>query len=133
HAAICAGLVRSCHDLSEGGLAVALAEMAVAGGLGIHAALADIPQAGNLIDECALLFSESPTRFLLEVRPQDSGELERLLAKIPFGRIGHVGSAEAGGDGASPRVIVQGRGKNRVVDASVSGLRRAWQRPLQTL
>ena len=35
HAAIDAGLVRSCHDLSEGGLAAALAEMAFAGGLGI--------------------------------------------------------------------------------------------------
>ena len=34
HAAIDAGLVRACHDLSEGGLAVALAEMAFAGGFG---------------------------------------------------------------------------------------------------
>src|SRR6185312_3382776 len=39
HEAISRGLVRSCHDLSEGGLAVAVAEMAIAGGLGAFLAL----------------------------------------------------------------------------------------------
>ncbi len=37
------GLVRACHDLSEGGLAVAAAEMAFAGGLGAKISLADVP------------------------------------------------------------------------------------------
>ena len=66
HQAIARGLVRSCHDLSEGGLAVALAEMAFAGGIG-----ADVTQAGRA-RHCPmkrLLFSESPSRFLLEVKP----------------------------------------------------------------
>ena len=43
HRAITAGLVRSCHDLSEGGLAVALAEMAIAGGLGVEVLFAQDP------------------------------------------------------------------------------------------
>ena len=43
HKAIYTGLVRACHDLSEGGLAVAAAEMAFAGGLGARISLADVP------------------------------------------------------------------------------------------
>jgi phosphoribosylformylglycinamidine synthase len=66
HAALQRGLVRSCHDASEGGLAVALAEMAFAGGFG--ADVSGLSALGNLSDE-ALLFSESPTRFVLEVAP----------------------------------------------------------------
>jgi phosphoribosylformylglycinamidine synthase len=45
HQAIAAGLVRACHDLSEGGLAVALAEMAFAGGLAADVELDGMPQA----------------------------------------------------------------------------------------
>src|SRR5207247_1178833 len=55
--AINGGLVRACHDLSEGGLAVALAEMAFAGGVG-----ADVTGGGELPDALRL-FAESPTRF----------------------------------------------------------------------
>jgi phosphoribosylformylglycinamidine synthase len=54
-AAIRSGRVRSCHDLSEGGLAVALAEMAIGGGL------------GGRIRHDGDLFAEGPSRFLLEV------------------------------------------------------------------
>ena len=43
HSAIEAGLLRSCHDLSEGGLAVALAEMAMAGGFGVESDLTAVP------------------------------------------------------------------------------------------
>src|SRR5208337_3490420 len=69
HRAIHAGLVRSCHDLSEGGLAVAAAEMAFAGGFGADMAIEGIPCDGDL-DAAARLFSESNTRFLCEVRAE---------------------------------------------------------------
>ncbi|CAN5382715.1 phosphoribosylformylglycinamidine synthase subunit PurL [soil metagenome] len=64
HAAIRAGLVRSCHDLSEGGLAVAAAEMAFAGEVG-----ADILRPAELanLSDTVFLFSESTTRFPLEI------------------------------------------------------------------
>ena len=71
HAAITAGLVQSCHDLSEGGLAVALAELCLAGRLGIE--LTDLPAD----DLATSLFSESSGRLLVEVRPAD---LEDFLA-----------------------------------------------------
>ena len=54
-AAIRAGRVRACHDLAEGGLAVAATEMAIGGGLGVR------------IETDTDLFNESPSRFLLEV------------------------------------------------------------------
>src|SRR5205823_10538617 len=63
HAAIRAGLVRACHDLSEGGLAVAAAEMAFAGGVG-----ADLTGPADVAPgspDAVRLFSESPTRFLI--------------------------------------------------------------------
>src|SRR5437762_3741985 len=65
HAAIQRGLVRSCHDLSEGGLAVAVAEMAFAGGVG--ADVTGLRAAGAGVSDEVLLFSESPTRFVTEV------------------------------------------------------------------
>ena len=65
-----AGLVRACHDLSEGGLAVAAAEMAFAGGLGAQIDLgrraADETRPARRPCCCS---AESNTRFLCEVRP----------------------------------------------------------------
>src|SRR5690606_34455818 len=68
HRAIATGDVLAAHDLSEGGLAVAAAEMAFAGGVGLAIDLEAVPHDGNA-DELTLLFSETPTRFLLEVPP----------------------------------------------------------------
>ena len=65
HHLITSGLIRSCHDLSEGGLAVAAAEMAFAGGFG--ADLTGGPAAPEGDD--VALFSESTTRFVIEARP----------------------------------------------------------------
>jgi len=74
HRAIFTGLVESCHDLSEGGLAVAAAEMAIAGRRG--ARLHTLPHA----DATTALFSESNGRFLCEVTPDD---LAVFLAAVP--------------------------------------------------
>ena len=80
-AAIRAGLVRSCHDLSEGGLAVAAAEMALAGQPGLNIDLRRVPH--YLRTDCdmatTLLFSESPSRFLVEVAPQQREAFEHFL------------------------------------------------------
>ncbi len=81
HQAISAGLVRACHDCSEGGIAVALAEMCVGGRLGATVAF-DF--------DAALLFSESLTRFIVEIKPEDAAAFERALANIPLARIGAV-------------------------------------------
>ncbi len=68
-AAIKAGLVASAHDLSEGGLAIALAESALAGGFGVSVS-------ADLTD--AQLFSETQGRFVLSVSPEKTAEFEKL-------------------------------------------------------
>ncbi len=102
HAAISDGLVRSCHDLSEGGLAVALAEMALAGGLGAWISLGPAPREDDASEDHVLLFSESATRFLLEVRPGNAGVLERDLAGLPLGRLGTVTHVDSGAGMPAP-------------------------------
>ncbi len=80
--AIRKGLVRACHDLSEGGLAVAAAEMALAGLLGVTIDIEKVKADGVNEDDtrCAwLLFSESPSRFLLEVAPEQQAAFEAYL------------------------------------------------------
>lgn len=78
--ATAAGLVRGCHDLSEGGLAVAAAEMAIGGNLGLSIALEHLPLAGlTPPSRDALLFGESPGRFLAEVKVEDAHRFEQVL------------------------------------------------------
>ncbi len=90
HRAITAGLVRACHDLSEGGLGVAAAEMALAGNLGLTLDLRAVPRDPAVDDDLTLLFSESPTRFLVEVRPADAAAFEATLAGYAHARVGAV-------------------------------------------
>jgi phosphoribosylformylglycinamidine synthase len=124
HRAINEGLVRSCHDLSEGGLAVALAEMAFAGGFGVNASLEGLPQGESTLSNGTLLFSESPSRFLLEVRSTDLARLVRCMEDVPVHQIGTV-------SGAKPaRLLVQGIDGSSVLDASIADLKAAWQKPL---
>ena len=95
-AAIRAGLVASAHDLSEGGLAVAAAEMAFAGELGLRVDLAAVPveELDGRVEaydpDATRLFSESCTRFLVEVSPQDAQAFEAALAGLPHAVVGSV-------------------------------------------
>jgi phosphoribosylformylglycinamidine synthase len=87
HAAIAEGHIAACHDLSEGGLAVAAAEMSFAGGIGLELSLDELPVVGTP-DTDRRLFGESPTRFLLEVEPGSEQALAELFAHVPHARIG---------------------------------------------
>ena len=78
------GLCDTAHDLSDGGLAVALAEMALVGGRGAAVKLADELRAD------ALLFGEAQSRILVAVSPGRTAELEVVLGDVPFTRIGEV-------------------------------------------
>jgi len=132
HHAIKTGLVRSCHDLSEGGLAVAVAEMAFAGGLGAKVCLEQVPH--DIPADCDggldtnLLFSESNSRFLCEVPAENKDEFERLLGDAPHAEVGDVtdtGKLEivsaVGGDWAA----------TNVVHSDIAALKEAWQEPLR--
>jgi phosphoribosylformylglycinamidine synthase subunit PurSL len=121
HRVIYSGLVRACHDLSEGGLAVAAAEMAFAGGVGAKIALENVPCEGDF-DAVTRLFSESNTRFLCEVRPENAEAFEAALAGVTCARIGEVTN--------TTRLQVTADGTT-AIDAEVAALKEAWQNPLR--
>ena len=73
HRAISEGLVRACHDVSEGGLAVTLAEMCIAGRLGIT--VTALPHA----DLATSLFAESQARLVVEIAPRDLSRFREIL------------------------------------------------------
>ncbi len=123
HAAIDAGLVRACHDLSEGGLAVAIAEMAFAGGLGAKLELAAVPHTAARDSHTAavLLFSESNTRFLCEVPAEHAAAFEAKLAGLPLGQLGEVTATD------DLHVALDG---HPVIIVGLDRLKAAWQSPL---
>jgi phosphoribosylformylglycinamidine synthase len=88
HQAMRSGRVLACHDISEGGLAVALAEMAIAGRLGL--AIDTLPGP----DHVSALFSETSSRFLCELAPSDAAWLVEQLGE-PVTVLGTVTDASA--------------------------------------
>jgi phosphoribosylformylglycinamidine synthase len=120
HRAIRAGTVRACHDCSEGGLAVAAAEMAFAGGIGLTLNWADLPAAPHL-DAAAALFAESSGRFLVEVAEEDAAPFEAILSAGPALPWAHVG--RTGGS----RLRVLGMDGQAVIEERLDALKRAWQ------
>ncbi|MBN2211139.1 MAG: phosphoribosylformylglycinamidine synthase subunit PurL [Sedimentisphaerales bacterium] len=121
-AAINKGLAAACHDCSEGGLAAALAEMAFAGGLGMEIDLAALPCSKNVTSVAQKLFSESTTRFVVEVRPEDFGAFAAVMKNVRFGQIGKV-------TGTGKLVIKDN--KQAVINGDIAALKEAWQAPLR--
>ncbi len=119
HTAIQQGLARACHDLSEGGLAVAAAEMAFAGALGLQLDLRAVPHAADVNDDAVLLFSESQTRFLVEVQPAHADTFATLFDGLPCARVGDVRADED--------LTVVGLGGDEVLRVSIHELKAAWQ------
>jgi phosphoribosylformylglycinamidine synthase subunit PurSL len=123
HGAITQGLIRACHDLSEGGLAAAIAEMAFAGEIGADiSGLKSMPGCENLSDEVRL-FSESPTRFVVEVTPENSAALRALFDELPLTYLGKTISEK--------RLRIAGSNGEWMVWAKLSELKEAWQAPLR--
>ncbi len=94
--AIRRGLIRSCHDCAEGGLAVALVESAIGGRLGFSISLDDAPRTGRLdatnpsAEATGMLFSESPSRFVVTVSPANARRFQSLFKNLPAGFLGIV-------------------------------------------
>lgn len=119
--AIYEGLVASCHDCSDGGLAVALAEKAFAGNLGMIVSLEAVPREGITRND-TLLFSESPSRFVITVSPDKRERLEKIFSGLPLGKIGIVTEER--------RLIIKGLDGKIIVDEDIGDLKSAWQKPL---
>ncbi|MBN1125292.1 MAG: phosphoribosylformylglycinamidine synthase subunit PurL [Sedimentisphaerales bacterium] len=122
HQAILKDLVAACHDCSEGGLAVALAEMAFAGEYGVEVDLRGLPTSDDCVRADMQLFSESNSRYIVEVSPSNYDAFARLMLNLPFGQIGEVVK--------EPRLTIRDRNQEIVVDAELQQLKTVWQEPL---
>ena len=116
------GLVASCHDCSDGGLGVALAETAFAGALGMEVDLRRVPSSGVDRND-VLLFSESQSRFVVTVHPENQAAFEDSLKGNHFAEVGKIT------EGRTFQVV--GRSAKVVVRADIFDLKEAWQRPLR--
>jgi phosphoribosylformylglycinamidine synthase subunit PurSL len=118
------GLIASCHDLSDGGLAVAVAETAFAGGFGIAVSLTklDAPQG---LSDATLLFSESASRLLVTVRPEHQAAFESLFTGQSCRCIGEVT--------AFNELRITGSNGNPLAVSPIDDLKTAWQAPLKEM
>jgi phosphoribosylformylglycinamidine synthase len=121
HQAIRKRLVRACHDLSEGGLAVAIAEMTIAGGLGIAVDLSAITS--SELNATMLLFSESNTRFVVEVTPENHDKFVKIMLEsgVPVASLGTIES--------EPSLSVSVNGTLHF-SVKLDELKQAWIKPL---
>src|SRR5262249_1372196 len=124
--AIRQGLVRACHDLSEGGLLVAAAEMALAGRLGVNLDTTHITikKASTLHpngEAIVRLFSETPSRFLVEITPEHLGTFEKFMRAANVRDVTYVGAITS-----SDRFIVRNV-EEELMSLGLDELQEAWK------
>ncbi len=107
------GLVRSCHDISLGGFAVALSEMCLAGDMGVDAEIETDMRPDKH------LFSESCTRWIVEVDRDDQEEFENIFS-VPLKKLGTTG-------GKNFKVMVNGE---PLIDIGLKRIRKSWKKTL---
>ena len=114
---VAAGVVDTAHDVSVGGLAVCLAEMALTGGRGLTATV----PAGAGTGRDVALFGESAGRVVVAVTPEAAGDVEAacVAARVPTARLG-----ASGGD----RLVLGVGREERVVDVALAAMSAAWTR-----
>lgn len=122
HQAITSGLITACHDLSDGGLGVALAEMCIGGDLGGEIDLRAVPVDREDLGVEEVLYSESAGRLLVTVSPDKAQEFEELFAGQTLSCLGRVRQDK--------ELLILKAGQNLFSD-TVGDLRLAWQKTLQ--
>ncbi len=110
-------LVKACHDCSEGGIAITATEMAFAGELGMKIDLKKVPT--DLKRNDKILFSESNSRFLVEIDKNKQEEFEKIMEGNVFARIGEVS--------ADKKLVVIGLNDKPVVEEDVNELKKVWK------
>ncbi len=119
HDLIKVGGVRAVHDASEGGLLLSVAEMAIAGRIGADIDLGAVTFRGDGRTDVSVAFSESLTRWVVELTPAQAAAFEARFAGLPIARIGAVAT---GSD-----LVVRGVGGQTVARVGVEALASAWR------
>lgn len=101
---------------------MALAETAFAGGFGMEIDLGKVPQSG-LDRNDFILFSETPSRFVVTIDPTKKRNFDALLGDAVYGEIGVVSQSRI--------VRMMGLQKKTVIEADIDDLKEAWQKPLR--
>jgi phosphoribosylformylglycinamidine synthase len=96
--------------------------MAFAGGLGIEADLRGLPKSDDCFRTDAQLFSESNSRYIVEVEPENYDAFAKLMLNLPFGQIGKVTDEK--------RLIIKVEDGKIVIETDLDSLKQAWQKPL---
>lgn len=117
------GLIRSSHDCSEGGLGVAFAEMAFSGGFGITVDLSRVPYGGKQKRDEVILFSESNTRFIVEVEPKNVKKFQQLFKGLSLAEIGVVEN--------NRELSIRGLNGQECVQQNIDELKEIWKKPLR--
>ena len=112
-------LIRSCHDCSEGGIGVACAEMAFAGGFGMELDLSNVPRSNQTNADDLIMFSESNSRFIVEISPENQIEFENELNGVAFNRIGQITEGNT--------FLIKGATGDKIVDTTIDQLKASWQ------
>jgi len=119
------GLVLAVHDLSEGGLGLTLCEMSMSGiGAEIDVSGIEVKESGLSGAELLInrLFSESNSRFLVEVNPEKAEKFEKAIECISFNKIGNTI--------ADKKVTVKD-GVRVIYSAGINEIKRLWQEPVK--
>ena len=118
--AINQGIVAACHDCSEGGIGVAVAEMAFSGGFGMDLDMSSLPRSADLNRDDSILFSESNSRFVIEITPDKKDQFERLVEGIPNGLIGQTTE--------QPILTIKGITGRTILKSEIIDLKNSWQK-----
>lgn len=121
--ALTSGLVLSAHDISEGGLAVAAAEMAFSGKAGIELDAEKLPTKGKWSSPAVPVFSESTGRIMVEVAPDQAAEFEKAMAGLPCSCIGRATDAHR-------NLKITCCGGRTIVDSDLGELKAIWKQGL---
>ena len=115
-AAIEKGFISSCHDVSEGGIGVCLSEMTIGGDIG---ATIDLSKINPAIRTDFKLFSESNTRWIIEVKEEKQNDFEKTLNNedAPFIKIGTTNGKQ----------LIINNGKTTLINLDIANIRDIWK------
>ncbi|MDD5441494.1 MAG: phosphoribosylformylglycinamidine synthase subunit PurL [Candidatus Omnitrophica bacterium] len=113
------GIINACHDVSDGGLASALAEMSIGGDMGANIDLNNLAFEQGMCDG-EKLFSESQSRFVVTVNPENCKKLERVINGIDFSCIGETTKDK--------RLNIKGSAGKIIVELDAAEMRSAWMK-----
>lgn len=116
HTGIKSGQIMACHDISEGGIAAALAEMCFGGDIGAKVDLSTVSKTRPDF----IFFNETPGTFLLEVKNENVAK--KLFEKAPYFVLGKT---------VNERVIKVSAGKTKIAEVEINKLKKVWQQPIK--